>query len=367
MSNDKVGCDCNEDGSWDHIGNRARDVPRHGSFDHFGHTRKNSVTWNGGCQLHGGAHECHKMDERLHVVTAIFNPGRYEAIYKNYRAFERHMAESGAILHTVEMAIGDRPWAISSPCDQRDLQVRGRSQIWLKENLLNLAVQSLPHDWKYVAWIDADVTFMNDNWVEETVQALQIYDVIQPWSECYSVGPKGQHQSLHRSFMRQYTLGEDVPHFRGGYGDFWHPGYAWAATRRAWNSVGGLLDVGILGAGDHHMALALIGEAHKSMPGNISREYRREVMAWQERAEATIRRNVGYVEGAIKHAWHGRTVDRKYRERWDILTRNRFDPDHHVIRNSYGVYELSATMPIRLRDDIRNYFLQRNDDANTIA
>jgi hypothetical protein len=31
----------------------------------------------------------------------------------------------------------------------------------------------LPINWRYVAWIDADIRFMNKNWVKETVEALR--------------------------------------------------------------------------------------------------------------------------------------------------------------------------------------------------
>jgi hypothetical protein len=312
---------------------------------------------------HPGGHD---MDRRLYVVTCVFNPGRYQSIYTNYRNFAKHAEDSGATLYTIELAIGDRPFEVTQANNPQHIQVRGNSLIWLKENLLNLAVQRLPASWRYVAWIDADVRFMRDDWVEETVQALQVYDVIQPWSEAYLTGPKLQHTSLHRSFMRQYVSGAEVPSWRGGYGEFWHPGYAWAMRRQAWDGIGGLLDVGILGAGDHHMALSLVGAAGRSLPGAISDEYKRCVYAWQERCEAVIKRNVGYVEGVIMHAWHGRVTDRKYRERWDILTRHAYDPDHHVIRNSYGVFELAPTMPIGLRDDIRRYFANRNDDCNIL-
>jgi len=37
------------------------------------------------------------------------------------------------------------------------------------------AVARLPSDWKYVAWVDADVNFTNPHWVRVTVQQLQHY------------------------------------------------------------------------------------------------------------------------------------------------------------------------------------------------
>ena len=59
------------------------------------------------------------------------------------------------------------------------IRVQNNSELWIKENMINLAISHLPADAKYVAWIDADLEFVNKNWVSDTISALQTYPIIQ--------------------------------------------------------------------------------------------------------------------------------------------------------------------------------------------
>jgi hypothetical protein len=56
----------------------------------------------------------------------------------------------------------------------KHIKVSTDSKVWVKENLINLGIKSLPDDWNFVAWVDADITFLNQNWVRETKEKLQI-------------------------------------------------------------------------------------------------------------------------------------------------------------------------------------------------
>ena len=302
----------------------------------------------------------------LHVVTAFANPIRWQSRQRLYQAFEQHMLDSGVRLTVVECAYGDRPHLIAGSPAVNHVPVRARSLTWCKENLLNLGIARLPQDWEYVAWIDADIAFRKPGWAAETVHALQQYDVVQPWSDCYDLGPNDDHLQAHRSFCRLHHDGAPiVPAGASGY-CFAHPGYAWAATRRAVTLVGGLIETAVLGAADHHMALALIGRVGESVPEGVSAGYLRPLSQWQQRATRHIAGNIGYLPGTIEHAWHGAKIKRAYVDRWSIVTRNGFDPDADLLRNSWGVLELAGNKP-QLRHDIDRYFRTRDEDSNTLG
>jgi hypothetical protein len=296
----------------------------------------------------------------LHVVTAIANPLRWASRTRLYRDFERHMLDSGVQLTVVECAYGDRPYELDGTEGVQHVPVRARSMMWAKENLLNIGIAHLPADWKYVAWIDADILFRRPDWAVETVHALQLYDVVQPWTDCYDLGPNGEHIAVHRGFCRVWRDGGAIG---TGYGPFAHPGYAWAATRQALQYLGGLIDTAALGAADHHMALALAGKVHLSLPGGLTDAYRRPLLRWQDRAARHIAGNIGCIAGTIEHAWHGAKRRRRYIERWDVLTRHGFDPDEDLKRNVWGVLELAGNKPALARD-IDAYFRARCEDAN---
>jgi hypothetical protein len=244
--------------------------------------------------------------------------------------------------------------------------VRAKSLLWTKENLLNLGIARLPQEAKYIAWIDADVHFRKPGWAAETVHALQQYDFVQPWSDCYDLGPDDDHLQVHRSFCRMIFERKSIsPAGQPGY-QFAHPGYAWAATRQVLEWVGGLVETAALGAADHHMALALIGRVSESVPGGIAPGYLAPLLTWQNRAQAHVAGNIGYVPGTIEHAWHGSKDKRAYVDRWQILVRNAFDPAADLKRNTWGVLELAGNKP-ELRQDIDRYFRARDEDSNTLG
>lgn len=298
----------------------------------------------------------------LHVITCVANPIRWQSRVRLYREFERYMLDSGVHLTTVECGYGDRPLECGGTPGVNHVGVRSRTLVWNKEALINIGMSRLPQDWKYMAWLDADIVFRRSGWAAETVQALQQYDVVQPWSDCYDLGPNGEHLQVHRSFCRLVHEGKPIIP-SGGYGyEFAHPGYAWAATRQALEQVGGLVEAA-LGAGDHHMALALIGRVHESVPGGIHPNYMTALVQWQERAQRHIAGNIGYVPGTIEHHWHGPKERRGYISRWGILTKHGFDPVADLKRNTDGVPELAGNKP-ELRRDIDRYFRSRAEDAN---
>ncbi len=312
---------------------------------------------------------------RFHVITMVSNPIRFSSRYDTYLKFAKHMEDSGIQLWTCEVAFGLRPFAITNSHNPRHLQLRTWSELWHKENALNLLAQRLPHDWEYVAWIDSDVTFPNwrpdepNSWVRETVESLQHYQVAQLFSHAIDLGPSGEHLQTHTGFCYNYVEGKP----RGNGYSHWHPGYAWAARREAFDNMGGsmgggLIDFAILGAGDHHMAQALIGRTGDDyiVPADISPGYRQALMVWQERAERYIRRDVGYVPGTILHSWHGKKKDRRYTDRWKILTKNNFDPFRDIDRDYQGLFHLydgGDVRSIQLRDQIRQYFRARSEDS----
>jgi hypothetical protein len=101
------------------------------------------------------------------VIAVIFNPVKYKTRYDHYQKFETHMSQSGVYLITVECIFESTPhfglprqnFEITRAGDRRHIQLIAPSILWMKENLINIAVQRLPQHIEYVAWIDADIEF----------------------------------------------------------------------------------------------------------------------------------------------------------------------------------------------------------------
>lgn len=304
----------------------------------------------------------------LHVIAVISNPGRFRTRYELYRAFAKYVKDSGAILHTVELALRDRHFEVTTP-GTGDVMLRSPDQLWHKENMINIGLRSLPPDWQYVAWIDADVTFARPDWVYETLHQLQTHTIVQMFSHAQDVGPRMEPLQAFQGFCYSYRTGAPFPRIvnskRGKYaagGHQWHPGYAWAARRGVLSEVGLLGDIGILGSGDHHMACALIGRVDESIHGSMPSSYYDYWRRWQARAKRAFNQNIGYVPGLLLHYWHGSKRDRRYVDRWQILTKHNFDWQEDIMRDAQGLWQLSGNKP-ELRDAVRDYFDQRNEDG----
>ncbi len=322
--------------------------------------------------------------DKLYVVTAISNSARYLARYNLYRAFAKRCADAGAILYTVEMAFGGRPFEITETDFTKHIQVRGSHELWHKENLLNIGISRLPPEAKYIAWIDADIAFARPDWAQETIHKLQHHQVVQMFSHSQDVGPN--YQPVDEAISWTESIKQGLP-FKGTTEEFgassvtkvkqgryikgaWHSGLAWAARREALDGMGGLIDFAILGSADRNMAAGFYGNIEQTIDPSFSPEYKLWLFNWQERAVRVLRKNVGQVDGLVYHYWHGPKIGRKYTERWKILKEHQFSPLTDIRKDAQGLYQLedhNDQRSIDLRDDLRNYFSQRDEDSTYLG
>lgn len=302
---------------------------------------------------------------KLYVIVPCFNPLRFVSRYVLLKDFIHHASCAGAVLWVTEAAFGGRPWEVDVPPEATLTQLRTADETWVKEDIINVTVNRLPHDWEYVAWIDGDVKFLNPDWVHETVQQLQHYDVVQMFEHAFDLGPNGLPLGpTFTGFPASRIKGLAIPksdYYYQGKAGYFHPGYAWACTRAAWETMGGLIDFNIVGGADHQMAHGFYGTAAQAIPVGSSAAYRKMVLAWQTRA-MRLKQNVGFVPGTIAHYWHGKKARRGYFDRWRILVDNGFNPITDLSRNAYGLWELTWNKP-KLRDDMRAYFRSRQEDG----
>lgn len=336
-------------------------------------------------------------EQTLHVAAAYSNPFRWRARRELANDFRRHMrCLPNVQLHMVELAYGDRPFEVTHEEDPLDVQLRTRSELFHKENLLNLGVRSFPKDWKYGAIIDADFHFTRHDLAIETIHQLQHFDWVQMFSTYVNVTgetepgkghiPIGQ---MNRGFVYGYVSnGSQLPEgYNGGWGEppmspenygppvsspmkwIGAPGGAWAFRRTAFEAVGGLMDRCILGSGDYFIAFGLAGQiadiAVEHRLGKKLDRYRPEyleyIRAWQEQAKHAVQANIGYVDSFAVHHFHGPIKKRGYSSRDDILIEHGYSPTHDVSYDWQGVLQLTTRKP-GLRDAIRAYFVSRSED-----
>uniref|UniRef100_A0A6C0DJY1 Uncharacterized protein n=1 Tax=viral metagenome TaxID=1070528 RepID=A0A6C0DJY1_9ZZZZ len=301
------------------------------------------------------------IEDKLHVVLTISNPCLYARRYILIKEMMNRLEleETDVIVYVVELAYKKQRFIITDSKNPRHLQIRTETPIWHKENMINLGIQKLlPKNWKAVAWIDSDLEFENISWAKDTLKVLNgTKDIVQIFSHCVDMNKEEEAMSVFVSFGYQYVKG--LP-YRREIKNFWHPGYAWACTRKAYEKMGGLYECAILGSADNVMALSLIQQGLRGINEKSTDDYKDSVLRYQNRVK-TLR--LGYVPGVLRHYFHGSKENRKYGDRWKILLNHNFSPREHLTHDENGILIPTPECPREMLDEILNYFKERNEDS----
>lgn len=299
-------------------------------------------------------------EDFLYVVLPYFNYCHFNRRLELFNEFVlRYTGTPKLRIVVVEGTTKGEPFQLPDyPNIYLHIKVELTDQVWVKENLINIGVKNLPPTWKYFSWIDADITFINTNWVNETIQRLNNVDVVQLFQTAINMGPEGEAMKIDTSFCYM-SLKSGKPYHKNAKYGFWHPGFAWAMTKQAYNKLGGLLDCAILGSGDRHMALSLIGKAEYSYHGGVHNGYKEKVKEFEQKCHGLL---YDYTPGTILHHFHGSLKDRRYVDRWLILVNHKYDPLTDIYYEKNGLIKFTSSGK-RLQTDIRDYFLGRNEDG----
>ena len=300
------------------------------------------------------------IEEKLNVIIVISNPCLYAKRYILLKEFVKRIEEeeTNVNLCVVELIYKGQKFIITDKNNKNHLQIKTLIPIWHKENMINLGVKYLlPSNWKAFAWIDADVEFESNSWALDTLKILNgCKDIMQLFSHCIDMDKDESSLNHFNSFG--YSFCKNKKYTTKGL-DYWHPGYAWAITRKAYEKLGGLYDKGILGSGDSIMALSLINKCEKMTNPNYSEDYNNSMLEYQKKAK-TLR--IGYTPGVIRHNYHGSKKNRRYTERWQILIKHLYSPINHLTYDETGVLIPTELFTKEFENDILNYFKERKED-----
>ena len=301
------------------------------------------------------------IEDKLHVIIVISNPCQYARRYILAREFiKRFEQEQNVILYIVELIFDNQQFCVTENNNSKHLQLKTNTRaLWHKENMINIGVQKLlPEKWKAFAWIDADIEFDSATWALDTLKILNgCRDIVQVFSHCSDMDKNEDPMRIFQGFGFQYT--KKKKYNAPGLLNFWHPGFAWAITRKAYEKAGGIYEKSILGSGDHNISMALIGNGLQSINYYTSESYKKTIIDYQKKIYGL---RIGYTPGLIRHYFHGSKENRKYLERGQILINHQYDPDQHVTHDNNGLLIPSDNCPKELLDDIYQYFSERNED-----
>lgn len=276
----------------------------------------------------------YNFTKELWIITTYYNPCGYRSRRENYEAFMRIIKKSGLRCVTVECAFGDEPFTLNKSFDV--IQVRSRSVLWQKERLINLAVSWLPRSCKYIAWLDCDVIFLNQNWAQETVEQLQRYPIVQLFETCHRLPQAYADKNAQGNICKSFgaIVPKDPSVLNAGRFDLHgHTGYAWAARRELFDEYG-LYEYAIAGSGDHYIAHACFDDLDSPCIKMMMMEdviMMQHLKDWGHSFSQMVQDTIGSVSGEILHLWHGDLKNRQYLARHRENARMGFNPYTDIV------------------------------------
>lgn len=308
------------------------------------------------------------------AICAYFNPLFYQRRLANYRCFREHLSLP---LLTVELATQDRFQLGAADADIL-VQVRSDSVLWHKERLLNLALERLPVGCEVVAWLDCDIVFESDQWVDAGLRALsrrhdllvqpfdQLIDLpeqllpIPPLSLVEHLGLPGR-SSVAALVASGQVSSEAVCASGTSLGLRYSAGHAWMALRSTLERHG-FYDASILGSGNKLMLAAACGhaelasEAYCHSPAQASHYLR-----WASGFHRQVR-SVGAAEATLFHLWHGDISLRRYGRRHQEFAQFDFNPYTDLALAPDGCWRWNSDKP-QMHAYLREYLASRRDDG----
>lgn len=293
----------------------------------------------------------------LAVVACYFNFAGYQKLKENYYAFKSRLLKQGVDLYTIELAFNDKPFEFTD--DGKTTFVRSKDVMWYKENLINMAVKALPPHIKKVIWCDADVYFYDDTWHEKASKLLDVYPIAQMFSVMEDTDAYGKVYEENHCAVKLL----ESPDMEAEDLSLYRPGFVWGARRDFFEQVG-LFDQHIMGSNDSWLCYSAIRKQFPPHFKNLNKSLMNKFYVWEHKLHnyITSPTMVGYLDTRTKHMWHGEKKNRQYAKRQQYIAE--LNPEEHLHYREDGLLQWNETTSKEMIDNVRDYFLQRKDDAN---
>lgn len=310
-----------------------------------------------------------KNTNELWGIVSYFNPEKCKSKYQNFKKFRESNKKQGLKLIVVECVFGNNSFEIKKEDTDIVVQVKSNSIMWQKERLLNIALKHLPMECKYVAWLDGDIVFLNDNWITETIDLLGTYKVVHLFDTVVRL--KKDQKFTH---INDFEFGEDNGKKKFGY-IYAHktqksleqinPGFAWAIRRDIIEQTG-FYDRMIMGSGDTVMIHAMNSTAI-FREDSYSKLLVADIQKWVHEFYNLIQGDVYYVNGILLHLYHGDIKNRLYRQRYKLIEDLEFDPSVDLVLNQDAVWEWHPSRHNLFTQQMKKYFAVRDEDDKYVC
>lgn len=301
-----------------------------------------------------GIHLWHPTEEEktkdMAVVTCHFNWCNYITPVRNFNRFLSQMDSDSIPLFGVELSLTGKFQTSGRP-GWTQIHVTKENVCFQKEACVNLAVNQLvPDFYKKIAWVDADLFFINKNWYEDTSKKLDDYKMVQMFEHGIDTNVRGEKINSTSGLIRAGGPRTD-------YGYFGYPGGAIAARRELFTLGGGLYPYSFMGSGDTILMYTIYDVPMRHVKDDTSALY----FEWKKKIQSYIKKHeVSYVDGNFLHEWHGDKMNRNYIDRNKIF--DSVDINTNVSIDKNGIIKISGVSD-GVYEDILWYFKSRKEDG----
>lgn len=289
----------------------------------------------------------------LAAVIAFFSPCDFVLPRMHLHSTIKYLESEGIETVVAQVVRPGQPPA-SLPMNIRCVNLPSQDSIFFKENLWNIAARRLTNADKLL-FMDSDIFFSPAGIRDAISKKLDECDICQPFEIATWLGREGEVTTTRLS-ASEALEGNAFP--RPG---TYHPGFAWAMRRSAFNDLGGWYDRQPCGGGDSAFAAAFCPP--ELTPAWVSQqlvttlapsfvEYRNNARGLGLRF-STLR---GF---RACHRWHGETVNRRYESR-NSMAPDLVDGEYPLEYRPDGLLRWKAGVDA---SKIQAYFHGRREDG----
>lgn len=268
--------------------------------------------------------------------------------------------QQGLNLISIELSFDDS-FELSDSDAERVIRIKGDKTniMWQKERLFNLALKELPKNCDKIIFIDNDIVFQNFDWIKETNKELENYILVQPFKYRYFLD-----SSFRINFNSVYQSAASYLNENNSFSfnlfKSKTPGYCLAIRREAIYTK--IYDKAILGGGDALFFCAYLDTSKKNKKELIKHAVNRNIRSHYLKncqINDKFKNSVGFVNGEILHLWHGKSINRKYLERYSLFLNKAEIKDFSLDKQNLYYWKNKI-----LLKNVKEYFKLRKEDIN---
>ncbi len=256
-----------------------------------------------------------KTAAEIYGITAYFNPQGIPLLKTNYANFRERLLRQGLKLLVIELSNGETSFDLDKKDAEIVIQVKSKSVLWHKERLLNIGLQNLPKTCTEIVWLDADILFLDNDWVNKTSQLLKTYNILQPFSTVIRLKqgqyeltkPEHEYKLIKKEGGRTVSWCWSCANSVKKHGE---TGFAWAAKKSIFDDIG-FYDKLIVGGADKTIPDALKPRDIINDKKKRRTPFKRledDILGWQLQLRARVKNKITYLPGTILHLFHGEKI-----------------------------------------------------------